>query len=374
MRFSRAPLLLSALLLAPVLLPPARAQDPAPKPDPKPAPKEEPPPLDADLPPEREILREAASDPRNQKPDSFPVFRNPVYVGALEVRGMDPQEWVVGTVVGKTALAFPVNVLNHHEILVDAADGVPFLVTWCPLCRTGTVHSRALDGETLEFGHTGQLYRSAFLLYDTATKSIWHNATGRALAGKARGKRLAPIPSWFVKWDVWRRARPDTRILAKDPLRPEYGADSFDHRNRLLKLQWGLGVSCGGEERLYELSELDRAPVVQESVGGVPVVVVYQGKDLVAAAWERTLDGRVLDLRRAEDAGNGLPRLEETGEERSVFDAVTGACVSGPLKGKALKPLVHCFWEVYAWTAHHPRGTMFRASVPAPQDLPDVPK
>jgi hypothetical protein len=351
----------------------ARAQDPVPKPEPKPAAKEAPP-LDADLPPEAEIRKEASSDPRNMKPDAFPVIRNPVYGGALEVKGMDPEEWVIGTVVGKTALAFPVNVLNHHEILVDTVEGVPFLVTWCPLCRTGRVHGRTVDGDVLDFGHTGQLYRSAFLLYDTATKSSWHNATGRALVGRQRGKRLPPLASWFVKWDVWRRARPDTKVLVKDPLRPEYGADGFDHRNRLLKLKWGLGVEYGGEERLYELAELERTPLVQESVGGTPVVVVFQPKDLVATAWERTLDGKVLDLRRAEDAANGLPRLEETGEDRSVFDAVTGACVSGPLKGRNLRPLVGCFWEVYAWTAHHPKGTMFRASVPPPQELPDVPK
>jgi hypothetical protein len=162
--------------------------------------------------------------------------------------------------------------------------------------------------------------------------------------------------------------------MAKDPLRVEYTGDSFGHRNRALKLKFGLGILSGTEERMYELSELDRMPLVQETVDGVPLVVVYQPKTQTAAAWERNLEGKVLDLRRAEDAENGLPRLEETGEKGSVFDAVTGACVSGPLQGKSLKPVVGCWWEVFAWTAHHPRGTMFRASAPPPADLPDVPK
>ncbi len=340
----------------------------------KPPPAEKPLPLDADLPPEAEIQREARSDTRNLKPDAFPVLRKPVYLGALEAPKMDPGEWVIGVVVGKTALAYPINVLNFHEIVADEAEGIPFLVCWCPLCRTGTVHSRALDGETLDFGHSGLLYRSAFLLYDRETRSLWHNATGRALTGKMRGRRLAPIPCRFVTWEVWRKSRPDTRVLAKDPLNLDHTVDGYDRRNRMLKLQHGLGVAAGTEERLYELDQLDRMPLVQETVGGVPLVVLFQPGTRTAVAWERTLEGKVLDLRRGEDDAEGLPRLEETGEDRSVFHAVTGECLSGTLRGKTLTPVPSSFWEVYAWTAHHPAGTMFRASVPPPQDLPDIPE
>jgi hypothetical protein len=107
---------------------PLRAQDPAPPPaDPK---KPAPPPLDADLDPERDILREAKSDPRNLKPDAIPPIKNPVYVEALAAQRMDPEEWVIGAVIGKTTLAFPVNVLNQHEILLDTVDQVPFMVCW----------------------------------------------------------------------------------------------------------------------------------------------------------------------------------------------------------------------------------------------------
>ena len=355
-----------ALLLA--LASAAPAEDPAPK-----APVKEVP-VDAGLEPERDILKEARSDPRNLKYDAIPLLRNPAYTGVLDAKRMDPEEWVIGTVIGGKPLAFPINVLNHHEIVLDTADGVPFLVCFCPLCRTGMVFARALDGETLEFGHSGMLYRSAFLLYDLGTKSLWHHATGRALTGKLRGRRLEPIASRFVTWGTWRKAYPDSKVLAKDPMKGDYVADAFDHRNRALRLKFGLGILCGEETRLYELTELDRMPLVQETVGGEPVVVSYHPASKTATAWRRTLEGKVLDLRRAEDGENGLPRLEETGEKGSIFDAVTGFCVSGPLQGKSLKPVIGCFWEVHAWIAHHPLGTMFRASAPPPVDLPDVPR
>jgi hypothetical protein len=101
--------------------------------------------------------------------------------------------------------------------------------------------------------------------------------------------------------------------------------------------------------------------------------VIYQPSTRSALAWDRRVGGEVLDLRRGTDGEDGLPRLEETGEDRSVFHAVTGECLSGRLRGKRLVPLDSCFWEVHAWMAHHPRGSVFRASVPAPPDLPEIP-
>ena len=370
-------LVLAGLLAAATAFPPlpVRAEEPpAPGPADPPKPAEKPAPLDADLPPAAEILKEARSDPRNLKPDAFAVIRSPVYTGVLDAKRMDPDEWVIGVVIGKTALAFPVNVLNAHEILVDEAEGVPFLVCWCPLCRTGVVHDRRLGGEVLDFGHSGLLFRSSFLLYDLKTRSYWHHVKGRALTGPMRGKRLAPLPSRFVRWGAWRAAYPSSKVLAKDPSNLDQTVDSFEPRNKTLKLQWGLGVEAGGEDRLFELGQLERMPLVQDVLGGVPVVVAYQPARQIAVAWERTVDGKVLDLRRGADAPDGQPRLEETGENPSVFDLVSGVCVTGPLKDKSLPPVRQCLWEVYAWTAHHPIGTMFRASVPPPGDLPAVPK
>ncbi|MHC4820220.1 MAG: DUF3179 domain-containing (seleno)protein, partial [Planctomycetota bacterium] len=105
--------LASGLLLGFLALSPGLAQDGASK---KKAKKEA---IDADLPKERLILKEASSDPRNMKPDAFPVIRKPQYVENLKARSMNPGEWVIGLVLGDKKYAYPINILNHHEILVD---------------------------------------------------------------------------------------------------------------------------------------------------------------------------------------------------------------------------------------------------------------
>jgi hypothetical protein len=113
-----------SLALAALLAPsPAAAQDQDKEPP-------KPPPADADLDPEREILREARSDSRNLKPDALLPIRSPSYLGGLEAPRMDPEEWVVGVVLKGKAYAYPVNVLNYHEIVLDTVEETPIMVCW----------------------------------------------------------------------------------------------------------------------------------------------------------------------------------------------------------------------------------------------------
>jgi hypothetical protein len=317
-------------------------------------------PLDAGLEDEATILREAESDPRNFHRDAFPVVRSPRYVGGADAEGMDPGEWVIGVEIEGRALAFPINVLNQHEIVVDATGDVPFMVCWCPLCRTGMVYDRRLDGEVLDFGHSGKLYRNAFLLYEVGTDALWHHATGQALTGDRRGRLLQAIPCHFVKWAVWRETHPDTEVLAKDPDNPDHMRDSYEEMNMGLELTYGLGVVVRGIPRLYEFKELEKTPLVQETVGEVPIVVYRDAATETTVAWDRRLNGEVLDL-RAGDGATAAPRLREVGPAGSVFDAVTGECVEGPRRGQSLRPIVSSFWEVYAWSINHPTARMYKA-------------
>ena len=71
--------------------------------------------------------------------------------------GIGPLEPVLSLVVGGDARAYPLRVLLFHEIVNDVVGGVPVLVTYCPLCNSGVVFDRRLDGDVLTFGNTGRL-------------------------------------------------------------------------------------------------------------------------------------------------------------------------------------------------------------------------
>ena len=43
-------------------------------------------------------------------------------------------------------------ILNFHEIVNDVIDGVPLLVSYCPLCASGVVYHRELNDQVLLLG------------------------------------------------------------------------------------------------------------------------------------------------------------------------------------------------------------------------------
>ena len=61
--------------------------------------------------------------------------------------------------------------LSFREIVNDVIDGVPVFVSYCPLCGSGVVYERKLDGKTLVFGNTSARYESDMVMFDHQTGS-----------------------------------------------------------------------------------------------------------------------------------------------------------------------------------------------------------
>ena len=88
-----------------------------------------------------------------------PIY-DPVYGGGSSLPWLTRSELVIGIESENGAYAYPVRVLNIHEIVNDVIDGQPVLVTYCPLCGSGVVYRRELGGEPLLFGNSSGLYQS----------------------------------------------------------------------------------------------------------------------------------------------------------------------------------------------------------------------
>ena len=62
---------------------------------------------------------------------------------------------VLGLEVNGEARAYPLLIMNWHEIVNDTLGGSPVAVTYCPLCGTGIAFDPIVDGKALEFGQSG---------------------------------------------------------------------------------------------------------------------------------------------------------------------------------------------------------------------------
>ena len=130
---------------------------------------------------------------------------------------------VIGVSVNGEHRAYPLLILNVHEIVNDTLGGVAVAITYNPPCDAVAVFERTLDGVPLEFGVSGLLYNSNLLMYDRRPdglgESLWSQLQARAIAGPAagRGARLVPRPAALISWSQWLALHPETTVLSRDP-------------------------------------------------------------------------------------------------------------------------------------------------------------
>ena len=292
-----------------------------------------------------------------------PVYQ-PVYGGSADLPWLQDGDLVIGYATGEEAYAYPINVLNQHELVNDVIDGVPVLISYCPLCASGITFHRELDGQTLLFGNTSALYQSDLVMYDHQTGSYWFQTAGEAVVGWLTGSRLRLLPSATMAWGEWKGLYPNTRLLigtASNPTRfasPRYSGDPFsgyqDRVNdnnfifpvdqaklddRLPSGELVLTVEVEGGVTAYPLDRIGD-DTVNDQVGGQPVVVFSRKNSQAVGAFSPIVDGQTLFFEyRAEDA---LSSDRQTG---SGWDA-RGRAISGPLAGTQLQRLDtrRAFW------------------------------
>jgi len=263
--------------------------------------------------------------------DGIPALDEPATIPADEAP-WDDDEMVVALTVDGEARAYPLRILEWHELVNDRVAGRPILVSYCPLCASALVFDRRLEGETLRFGVSGLLYRSDLLMFDRGSESLWSQIGARAVTGPRRGERLELIRSRIERWGAWRREHPDTRVLSPDTGHErDYGRSpyaGYDSSSRLLhpmetddryhpKMPTvGLRGPGGEPARAYPASELRRAGGrVEERFHGKPVEVTYD------------LDARVFSVKAPDDV-----------------------------------EVIEAYW--FAWVAFHPETSVFTAPGP----------
>ena len=239
--------------------------------------------------------------------DGIPAIDDPESVPADTARFMRDTDTVFGVRVGGEHRAYPVKVLSWHELLNDTVGGEPIALSFCTLCGSGILYSAVdEDGDRLMFGTSGLLYRSNKLMFDRETLSLWSNLTGEAVVGEraARGSRLAMLPMTLTRWDVWRERHPDTTVMAPDPAaarrsgyryvegaadRARAGvefpvwrqSDALDRNARIYALR------LGGEAKAYPLDKLRAEGLVNDALGGVPIVLAMDPASGAVRVYER---------------------------------------------------------------------------------------
>lgn len=160
--------------------------------------------------PRHEIL--AGGQPK----DGIPAITNPEVISASQATFLKPQAAVIGVALRDEARAWPIAILNYHEVVNDRLAGIPIAVTYCPLCDSAVVFDRRTQSGVREFGVSGLLYNSNVLMYDRGSfdQSLWSQLGAQAISGPAVTESLTILPLDVTTWEEWRSRFPKTTVMS----------------------------------------------------------------------------------------------------------------------------------------------------------------
>jgi hypothetical protein len=286
--------------------------------------------------------------------DAIPPLYEPLFVSVAETdEWLSDSDIVLGYADGDEAFAYPIKMLNYHEMVSHQVNGRDILASYCPLCRSGIVYDRLLPGTgaPLLLGNTSALYESDMVMFDHQTGSYWNQVIGDAIVGPLTGQRMSILPAQMTTWGSWKSLYPDTLALSensgferdyrRDPF-TGYGAElnasgrfffPVSDAGRDPRLEPGeivLGLELDGVHRAYPL-ELLGDDVVHDTLGNTEVVIFSQADGPSGTAYLPKIDGRTLTF-TFED---GRIQDRETGSEWNL----SGRAIDGELAGAQLEPL-----------------------------------
>ncbi len=160
--------------------------------------------------------------------DGIPAIDDPAFVSVAGEDRIAAREPVMTLEFdGAEPRAYPIRYLMWHEIVNDTVAGRPVAVTFCPLCNTGMVFDREVDGQERVFGVSGLLRHSVMIMFDRETESWWQQGTGEAIVGAHLGDRLELLPAWMESWAEFRARNTDGLVMAEPDWPRRYGDNPY---------------------------------------------------------------------------------------------------------------------------------------------------
>lgn len=228
--------------------------------------------------------------------DGIPALVNPQLVDPTDDAAdyLKDDELVFGVAINGDARAYPLRVLDWHEMFNDVIGGVPVALAYCTLCGSGILFETAVEGRDapFEFGSSGFLYRSNKLMYDRETNSLWNQFTGRPVVGELVGSeielKLRPVA--ITTWKKWLTRNPDTRVLSLETgysrdYRPGQPYASYFNSpdlmfpalvtdDRLAAKDYVFALRLEDTEKAWSLDLFKDQPVINDTIGAHEIVLI----------------------------------------------------------------------------------------------------
>ena len=207
---------------------------------------------------------------------------------------------------------------------------------------------------------------------DEETGSWWQQVTGEAIQGPLKGQRLLPVFHDELTFGLWRREKPEGRVLRPNEQTAQAGKYvPANWEERMVKVPVAtsvaidksleprtlvIGLSVDGVSKAYPLDALVKQRLILDDLGGVPIFIVLGDDKRSVRAFERSVDGRKLEFLLKPNISTFAMVDAETGTEWDF----TGKATGGQLSGRQLKQvaILNDYW--FDWMTYNPKTLVYK--------------
>ena len=207
---------------------------------------------------------------------------------------------------------------------------------------------------------------------DEETGSWWQQVTGEAIQGAMKGQRLKPVYHDELTFALWKLEQPNGRVLRPDEKIAQagkYAPANWEQRMSQVPVTSSVvpdkvldaralvvGVRVNNVAKAYPLEALRKQSLILDELDGVPIFIVIGEDKQSVRAFERTVDGRKLEIFLKPNANVFTLVDAETG---SVWD-FQGKAVAGALQGKQLQKIaiLNDYW--FDWMTYNPKTSVYK--------------
>lgn len=240
---------------------------------------------------------------------SIPSLVEPAMVEAEEAVYLRDDDRVFGVSINGDSRAYPLRIMNWHEMANDVVGGVPVALAYCTLCGSGVLYETQLEDETYVFRSSGLLYFSNKLMYDLTTGGLWNQFTGVPVTGSLAGSglELNVRPVTLTTWGDWLASHPDTLAMDINTGFPRnyssegvpgsayvdyfsspelwFPVNVYDERLQVKDVVYGIEIE--GEAKAYPVDIIGEEVLVNDEVGGTNLVLLGNPGTKAVKVFER---------------------------------------------------------------------------------------
>ena len=291
--------------------------------------------------------------------DGIPALTNPSLLSAESATYLNDSDLVFGVAINGDVRAYPLRIMDWHEMFNDVVGGVPVSLAYCTLCGSGILYETTVEGrdKPFIFGSSGFLYRSNKLMYDKETNSLWNQFTGRPVVGKLTesGIVLKTRPVVITKWAEWKSSHPKTKVLALETGHrrdyssgaaysayfnsPELMFPTNVRPSALAAKDYVFALRSSVIEKAWPLKRFQGGAVINDTAGVLPLVLIGNAETRTVRAYRS--EGRI--FRRSKNKDRVAHGKDEW--------VITEDALVGP-DGKTLPRLPGHIAYAFAWNGY----------------------